>query len=378
MLVAPLLFIGNALLSSRCSYPLQDDVLRRGLLRPDINEEIQIFSPPTAKSKSNATADRPICSHPGCATLARSRGLCYTHRYPCAIETCKKQAQVEGYCIEHAKKYKAEAYDRLRSNRSCAIVECEKRVQAGGYCIEHSKRYDPEAYNEYLSNKMCKVSGCMKRIQAEGYCSAHFKEHDPVAHKKWLSERKRCKVEGCPTTAEIDGYCAEHAQQYALGAYRKFRLRTNERHTDRWENDPHFKLGVRFRDELKRVGTSYKGKLILIGCSVDQFRQYFEHNHFQEAEKEWMSWDNWGGKRCHKNRSWELDHIMPVSSFDLTNEEELKKCFHWSNLQPLSWQDNMEKRDSIPKDFKWCIVKERWMWSENSGKVTYELRHKHD
>ena len=64
---------------------------------------------------------------------------------------------------------------------------------------------------------------------------------------------------------------------------------------------------------------------------------------------------------------------MPVSSFDLTNPEERKMCFHWSNLQPLEWQDNMKKGDSIPKDFEWCNVKERWLWNEASGKINYEL-----
>ena len=86
-----------------------------------------------------------------------------------------------------------------------------------------------------------------------------------------------------------------------------------------------------------------------------------------------MSLDNHGGKRCPINITWELDHIMPVSSFDLTDPEEVKKCFHWSNLQPLSWQDNAAKGNSIPKDFEWCNVKERWMWGEASGKINYEL-----
>ena len=62
-----------------------------------------------------------------------------------------------------------------------------------------------------------------------------------------------------------------------------------------------------------------------------------------------------------------------VSSFDLTYQEEVNKCFHWSNLQPLEWQDNVEKRDSIPKDFEWCNIKERWLWNEASGKTNYEL-----
>ena len=93
ILVAPLLFISN-IISSRYIDPLQDDVLSRGLLRPDVNEEIEIFSPSTSKCKSDAAINGPICSHPGCKALAQRRGLCRRHRYPCAIDGCEKQAQV--------------------------------------------------------------------------------------------------------------------------------------------------------------------------------------------------------------------------------------------------------------------------------------------
>lgn len=64
---------------------------------------------------------------------------------------------------------------------------------------------------------------------------------------------------------------------------------------------------------------------------------------------------------------------MPVSSFDLTDPEEVKKCFHWSNLQPLKWQDNAAKKDSIPEDFEWCCVNKRWLWGEASGQTNYGL-----
>lgn len=41
-----------------------------------------------------------------------------------------------------------------------------------------------------------------------------------------------------------------------------------------------------------------------------------------------MNWQNWG-------TVWELDHILPCVSFDLTKLEEQQKCFHYTNLQPL-------------------------------------------
>ena len=48
-----------------------------------------------------------------------------------------------------------------------------------------------------------------------------------------------------------------------------------------------------------------------------------------------MSWDNHG--------EWHIDHIKPISLFDLTKIEEQQICFHYTNLQPLWAKENISK-----------------------------------
>ena len=41
-----------------------------------------------------------------------------------------------------------------------------------------------------------------------------------------------------------------------------------------------------------------------------------------------MTWKNYG--TC-----WSYDRVKPFCNFDLSNAEEAKKCFHYTNVQPL-------------------------------------------
>jgi hypothetical protein len=72
-----------------------------------------------------------------------------------------------------------------------------------------------------------------------------------------------------------------------------------------------------------------------IGCSAEQLKLWIEGQW-----KRGMSWENYGTK-------WEIDHIVPISKFSLTDPEEQKKANHFTNLQPLWKVENQGKRDKI-------------------------------
>ena len=48
-------------------------------------------------------------------------------------------------------------------------------------------------------------------------------------------------------------------------------------------------------------------------------------------------------KENHGKYGWHVDHIKPCSSFDLSDIEQQKLCFHYTNLQPLWAKDNIKK-----------------------------------
>ena len=87
-----------------------------------------------------------------------------------------------------------------------------------------------------------------------------------------------------------------------------------------------------------RINNAIRGKyaslhtLALLGCDIDTYKQYLELK-FHPG----MSWDNYGYK------GWHIDHIIPCDKFDLSNIDEQRKCFNYTNTQPLWWQDNLSK-----------------------------------
>lgn len=105
--------------------------------------------------------------------------------------------------------------------------------------------------------------------------------------------------------------------------------------TERRKTDPAFRLlgNLRHRvySALKKSGVQKTDSTIeLTGCTIKQLRI------FLEAEFEpGMSWDNYG--------EWHIDHMKPCVKFNLEDPEEQKKCFHWTNLQPLWAIDNLKK-----------------------------------
>ena len=92
-------------------------------------------------------------------------------------------------------------------------------------------------------------------------------------------------------------------------------------------------LRARVRSALKGKNKS-KSTMQLIGCTIDELWLHLEKQ-FQPG----MTRENHGfGKVC-----WHVDHIKPCSSFDLSDLEQQKICFHYTNCQPLWQRDNLSK-----------------------------------
>jgi hypothetical protein len=124
---------------------------------------------------------------------------------------------------------------------------------------------------------------------------------------------------------------ARYRQSEASKQYRRAYERSKER------TDIQFKLGKRLRVRLYnairknlKTGSAVRD----LGCTLDQLKTHLE-SLFQPG----MTWDNWG------KYGWHIDHIIPLSAFNLMDREQLLKACHYTNLQPLWAFDNLSKKD---------------------------------
>ena len=105
-----------------------------------------------------------------------------------------------------------------------------------------------------------------------------------------------------------------------------------------FESKPHVKRRKYLRKKLREAVIHQKRYIStihkLIGCDVPTARSYLE-----DQFEDWMTWDNYG---CGKDK-WCIDHKKAVASIDIFNEEDVKRIFHYTNMQPMEFCKNSEK-----------------------------------
>lgn len=115
------------------------------------------------------------------------------------------------------------------------------------------------------------------------------------------------------------------------------RRKINENCRWKYKNDTQFKLrnilSNRILNAIKQTGGHKNLKTVeLLGGSVEEVRNYIE-SQFTKG----MSWGN------HGLSGWHIDHIIPCNTFDLTDVEQQKLCFHYTNLRPLWGKENQSR-----------------------------------
>jgi hypothetical protein len=150
------------------------------------------------------------------------------------------------------------------------------------------------------------------------------------ARRKIYREKKKEKLKN-----DKKLYALNHPERMKT-ALKRYRENNRARIFEK-KHEPYNHLVICLRKRvtvaLKRSNAQKTFKTLdLIGCSIPYLKKHLEAQ-FQPG----MTWENYG------HNTWHIDHIRPCASFDLTDPEQQKQCFHYTNLQPLWAKDNMRK-----------------------------------
>lgn len=171
-----------------------------------------------------------------------------------------------------------------------------------------------------------------------------WRQNNSDHYSEWLANyapRRRKNVytryhtdEGLRSKVIAESYAYRHDPK------NKEKIRaTKLRLTLKYRQNPEWRLVRNLRRRLNFVldgKRKCEATMKLVGCTPFQLMKHLE-TMFQDG----MAWDNYG------RAGWHVDHRVPCDFFDLSNTEEQKRCFHYSNLQPLWAGDNLLKGSKI-------------------------------
>lgn len=129
----------------------------------------------------------------------------------------------------------------------------------------------------------------------------------------------------------------------------KQKEKRNKYQRNKYKEDVNFKLSrilrtrmnIQLRKTIKTCNTNIS-VIRHLGCTIPELKCYLEKKFYPHHKtSEAMTWDNWSLK------GWHIDHIYPLSKFDLTNPEQIKIACHYTNLQPLWAEQNLSKGNKI-------------------------------
>ncbi len=185
-----------------------------------------------------------------------------------------------------------------------------------------------------IKNGRCKICSRNDHNKLYKNLTDEQREKERIRSKEWARQHKEL----------YHSYYLKN-QSSKIAASRTWQIEHKEErqeylrdyHKKREQVDINFKLTNRLRHRLRQAikndqksGSAVKD----LGCSIDFLKQYLSTKFLPN-----MTWNNWG----YGLDKWNIDHITPLSSFDLTDREQLLKACHYTNLQPLWQPDNFKK-----------------------------------
>jgi hypothetical protein len=210
------------------------------------------------------------------------------------------------------------AKERDRSIRRSAALSPEERkllnVKQRGYC--YKSNHKDVARTRKRRNEYVAATKDRDREKIRANRKNNWKRHGAE-----YSEKVRRRIAELGLAGQYNEYTREWRKanpDYAKGYHKRPQRNMANR------------LRCRLRGVLKAIGAERAARTFeLLGCTLAEFKVHIETQFYGG-----MSWDD---------MNFHLDHIKQVCTFDLTDPEQQKQCFHYTNIRPLTEDDNLRR-----------------------------------
>ena len=178
----------------------------------------------------------------------------------------------------------------------------------------------------------------LKRIKVTGKV---YRENNKDCFKKYYGVNKENILSKKKIYNELNkDKIKKQKQKYYERNKRKILDYNQSYHKDKLKSNAQYRLAYILRCRLRTsLNKKYKAGHAVkdLGCSISELKIYLESK-FQVG----MTWEN------HSQTGWHIDHIKPLSHFDLSDRDQFLQACHYTNLQPLWAKDNLSKSDNYP------------------------------
>lgn len=220
-----------------------------------------------------------------------------------------------------AEKVKAQARESYARHKEARVQQkATYRAEQREKIRERAKQaYDRDPETAKERNRLTYAKYASKR---RAYRRAYLKAHPEKAKESLAKTRERRRLSGKQQAVQREYY--KKNKQRLLEYEAEYRRRSSNRN-----------ISAKLRNRINaclRYGKKSAATETLLGCTFPQLVA-----HLKGLLAPGMKWEDVMSGRVH------IDHIIPCCKFTLSNPEEQRQCFHYSNLQPLWATDNLRK-----------------------------------
>lgn len=188
------------------------------------------------------------------------------------------------------------------------------------------------------------ISRCIECLRTDNRISCSKRRYKKAEYdrKYWNNNKERKQEYFRNYYCKNKDRLLENIKNYHTKNKDKIRIVKRNYHNFRRQKDLCYRISCNLRKRIYDYIHFAKNKkhsvIKNLGCSVGFLIKHIESKFYSNLKTgENMTWENYG------TNGWHIDHIIPLSSFDLTDYEQFAKANHYTNLQPLWAEDNLKK-----------------------------------